>query len=122
MEDLDTPRVVPGCADAILRTLESFGLTWDGDVLWQSRRTERLPGGAGGPAVEGAVFRVLLPASAATGKRGAGISGHLQGQTRPARDGAHSTATRFRIDDDIVTARRPLSGSLRAARALRWAT
>ena len=41
MEDLDTPRVVPGAADDILRTLERFGLTWDGEVFFQSRRTER---------------------------------------------------------------------------------
>jgi glutamyl-Q tRNA(Asp) synthetase len=41
MEDLDTPRVVPGTADAILRTLERFGLTWDGEVVLQSQRTGR---------------------------------------------------------------------------------
>jgi glutamyl-Q tRNA(Asp) synthetase len=38
MEDLDTPRVVPGAADDILRTLERFGLAWDGDVVSQSKR------------------------------------------------------------------------------------
>jgi glutamyl-Q tRNA(Asp) synthetase len=38
MEDLDTPRVVPGSAERILRTLEGFGLEWDGEVLYQSRR------------------------------------------------------------------------------------
>jgi glutamyl-Q tRNA(Asp) synthetase len=38
MEDLDPPREVPGAADAILRTLERFGLTWDGPVLYQSTR------------------------------------------------------------------------------------
>jgi glutamyl-Q tRNA(Asp) synthetase len=40
MEDLDTPRVVPGMADDILRTLEQIGLEWDGPVVWQSRRSE----------------------------------------------------------------------------------
>lgn len=40
MEDLDTPRVVPGVADDILRTLEVLGLTWDGEIVWQSRRSE----------------------------------------------------------------------------------
>jgi len=41
MEDIDTPRVVPGAADAILRELERFGFEWDGEVLYQSRRFER---------------------------------------------------------------------------------
>ena len=38
MEDLDPPREVPGAADDILRTLEAFGLTWDGEVVCQSDR------------------------------------------------------------------------------------
>ncbi len=38
MEDLDTPRVVPGAADEILHSLERLGLTWDDEVVWQSRR------------------------------------------------------------------------------------
>ncbi len=40
MEDLDAPRVVPGAADDILRTLERFGLTWDGEVVFQTQRSE----------------------------------------------------------------------------------
>jgi glutamyl-Q tRNA(Asp) synthetase len=39
MEDLDTPRVVPGMADDILRTLEALGFVWDGAVVRQSLRT-----------------------------------------------------------------------------------
>lgn len=39
MEDLDTPRCVPGAADDILRTLDTFGLHSDEAVLYQSRRT-----------------------------------------------------------------------------------
>ena len=39
MEDLDTPRCVPGSADDILRSLENFGLEWDEAVLHQSQRT-----------------------------------------------------------------------------------
>lgn len=38
IEDLDPPREVPGAADDILRTLEAFGLHWDGPLVYQSRR------------------------------------------------------------------------------------
>jgi glutamyl-Q tRNA(Asp) synthetase len=38
MEDLDPPREAPGAADDILRALEAFGLHWDGEVVYQSRR------------------------------------------------------------------------------------
>jgi len=40
IEDLDTPRVMPGAADRIFRQLESFGLGWDGPVLYQSSRLD----------------------------------------------------------------------------------
>ncbi len=40
MEDLDPPREVPGAADEILRTLEHYGLNWDGEVIYQSQRSE----------------------------------------------------------------------------------
>lgn len=39
MEDLDTPRVVAGSAEEILESLQRYGLKWDGEVLWQSKRT-----------------------------------------------------------------------------------
>jgi len=38
IEDLDTPRNVPGAAGEILRTLERFGFEWDGPVMYQSER------------------------------------------------------------------------------------
>jgi glutamyl-Q tRNA(Asp) synthetase len=40
IEDIDTPRTVPGAADNILRTLEAFGMTWDGAVMHQSARAD----------------------------------------------------------------------------------
>jgi len=40
MEDLDLPRVVPGIADDMLSTLETLGFRWDGEVVYQSRRSE----------------------------------------------------------------------------------
>ncbi|WP_432823127.1 tRNA glutamyl-Q(34) synthetase GluQRS [Trichloromonas sp.] len=41
IEDLDRPREVAGAADEIMRTLEALALFWDGEVVWQSRRSER---------------------------------------------------------------------------------
>ena len=40
IEDLDRQREVPGAADGILRTLETFGFAWDGPVIHQSARTQ----------------------------------------------------------------------------------
>lgn len=40
MEDLDPPRVIPGAADEILAALEALGLYWDGEIVWQSQRSE----------------------------------------------------------------------------------
>jgi glutamyl-Q tRNA(Asp) synthetase len=39
IEDIDTPRAVPGSAEEILKALERYGMEWDGEVVWQSRRT-----------------------------------------------------------------------------------
>ena len=39
MEDIDTPRVVPGSAEEILAALQRYGLEWDGEIVWQSQRS-----------------------------------------------------------------------------------
>ena len=40
IDDLDTPRNIKGSADSILKTLETFGLHWDGRVAYQSQTLE----------------------------------------------------------------------------------
>ncbi len=40
IEDLDLPRVIPGIADDMLRSLECLGFQWDGEVVYQSRRLD----------------------------------------------------------------------------------
>jgi glutamyl-Q tRNA(Asp) synthetase len=57
IEDVDTTRTVPGAADDILRTLEAFGLHWDGEVAWQSRRTDRYEAALSRLRAAGAVYR-----------------------------------------------------------------
>ncbi|NMG64048.1 tRNA glutamyl-Q(34) synthetase GluQRS [Azoarcus indigens] len=40
MEDLDTPRIIPGAAAGILATLERFGFEWDGGIVHQDQRRD----------------------------------------------------------------------------------
>ena len=75
MEDLDPPREVPGAADSILRTLETYGLHWDGEVMYQSQRfplyreaLEHLQ--AAGYAYQCGCSRKEIAAVAATGTEG----------------------------------------------------
>lgn len=42
IEDLDAPRAVPGAADRIQRDLEWLGIDWDGPVVVQSTRIDRM--------------------------------------------------------------------------------
>ena len=56
MEDLDPPRVVPGAADEILAALDSLGLHWDGEVVWQGRRTDAYAAAMDSLRVRGLVF------------------------------------------------------------------
>lgn len=40
IEDLDPPREIAGAGDSIIRTLEQLGMTWDGPISYQSRRSQ----------------------------------------------------------------------------------
>lgn len=56
MEDLDRPRCTQAAAAVILRQLEAYGLTWDGAVLYQSRRDEAYAAALDALRQQGAVF------------------------------------------------------------------
>ena len=94
MEDLDGARVVPGCADEMLRTLESFDLLWDGEVEYQSRRTASLCRGARVAARRGLMFECSCSRRELAAED-AGYPGTCrEGPRRPG-----DTATRFRVDE-----------------------
>jgi glutamyl-Q tRNA(Asp) synthetase len=66
MEDLDTPRIVPGSAADILRTLEHFGFEWDGPVLYQSTRLDAYREALDWLRQQGFVYSVFVPANKAS--------------------------------------------------------
>jgi glutamyl-Q tRNA(Asp) synthetase len=98
MEDLDAPRVVPGAAAEILRTLERLHLHWDGEVLYQSGRREHYVA-----ALE-ALMRLGVTFECSCSRRDIGELGELGERPYPGtcRGGARRsgpTATRLRIED-----------------------
>jgi glutamyl-Q tRNA(Asp) synthetase len=92
IEDLDTPRVVPGSAAGILRTLETLNLFWDGDVRYQSTRLAHYEAALGQLRKHGLTFEC----SCSRRTRAQGDSGYpgtcREGPRRPG-----PTATRFRV-------------------------
>lgn len=56
IEDVDTPRNVPGAADDILRTLTGFGFEWDGEPVWQSRRQQAYRDALAALRTQGAIY------------------------------------------------------------------
>jgi glutamyl-Q tRNA(Asp) synthetase len=107
MEDLDTPRVVPGCASEQLRVLEAFGFEWDGEVLYQSTRRDAYREAIERLTTLGRTFRCSCTrkelAGAATIDEDAQGHGSAYGGTcrnGPTRPGP--TSLRFRVDDATV--------------------
>jgi glutamyl-Q tRNA(Asp) synthetase len=96
IEDVDRTREVPGAAADILRTLEAFGLLWDGPVLYQSRRGEAYAEALGRLSAAGLTYEC----SCSRAERAVdGAEGRYPGTCRagPKRRDA-PLATRFRTE------------------------
>ena len=109
MEDLDTARVIPGCADRILRTLEAFGLNWDGTIEYQSARIAHYAHALEKLRALGATFECSCPRRARDPE--SGYPGTCRGG--PTRSGP--TATRFHVDDSVVSFEDRAQGKCRFA-------
>jgi glutamyl-Q tRNA(Asp) synthetase len=96
IEDLDRERLLPGCADTMLRMLEAHGLNWDGSVEYQSRRIAHYE-----EALNSLSARALTFECSCSRRERAGDGGY-PGTCRngPQRDGP--TATRFRVEDTTI--------------------
>jgi glutamyl-Q tRNA(Asp) synthetase len=101
IEDLDTPRVIPGCAADQLRMLEGFGFEWDGEVLYQSTRRQAYREaleylGSLGRTFQCSCTRKELAAE--VGGEGPAYPGTCR--ERPGKPGP--TSLRFRVDDSPI--------------------
>ena len=107
IEDLDTPRVVPGSADLILKTLESLQLHWDGPVLYQSSRTAAYEEATSRLLWDGRAFHCSCTRSEIESAQPAPrLSGEEARYPGWCRNGVKASdralAVRFRIDDPQV--------------------
>jgi glutamyl-Q tRNA(Asp) synthetase len=99
MEDLDTPRIVPGCADLILRTLEAFGFEWDGPVTYQSQHRDRYAAALDQLRRDGHTFECGCSRRLRLAEE-QGYPGTCRNKQRVAADDTPSpTATRFRVEE-----------------------
>jgi len=105
MEDLDAARTLPGCADEILRTLEAFGLEWDGEVEYQSTRTRYYAEALDALRARGVAFQCSCS------RRERLLDAGYPGTCREGPRRAGPTATRFRVEDVIVAFEDRVQGS-----------
>lgn len=96
IEDLDPPREVPGAADDILRTLDAFGLHWDGEVVYQSRRHGRYQAVLDDWAGRGLSYHCHC-----TRRMIAEAGGFYRGHCRDLRLPAAGAAVRLRLERPI---------------------
>lgn len=94
MEDLDPPREVAGAQNAILRTLESYGFEWDGELVRQSDRHD----------VYAAVLQRLFDqglayACTCSRKQLEDYAGIYPGLCRNAQHAAEDAAIRLRVPE-----------------------
>jgi glutamyl-Q tRNA(Asp) synthetase len=110
MEDLDVSRVIPGCAEQMLHTLEAFGLYWDGEVEFQSRRIDRYAESL--KALADA--KLTFECSCTRRERGTSSDTGYPGTCRngPTRN-CGPTATRFRVDNRAVSFHDRVQGECR---------
>ncbi len=116
MDDLDTPRLVPGMADDILRTLEALGFQWDGEVVWQSRRTDAYQAAFAGLVDKGVAYpcccsrqEIARLGSAPHGKEGELLYPGICRNGLP--QGKAPRAWRVRVKDEPVCFRDGIMGS-----------
>ncbi len=115
MEDLDTPREQPGAGEAILRTLEACGMGWDGEPLYQSRRSQAYRAALARLEAQGLVYACGC-SRREIADSGLGTDGALiyPGTCRSGRaPGKTPRATRLRVGETVIEFEDGLQGPVR---------
>ncbi|MBF0803083.1 tRNA glutamyl-Q(34) synthetase GluQRS [Neisseria sp. WF04] len=109
IEDLDPPREMAGAASHILRTLETFGFEWDGEVVYQSRRHALYREALGRLKAAGLAYPCYCSRKSWQNNAAAGVDGFVyngrcgRAGFRPSEnDSAKNPAWRLRVPDETI--------------------
>jgi glutamyl-Q tRNA(Asp) synthetase len=99
IEDIDGPRTVPGAADDILRTLETLGFSWHGEVVYQSERKTLYQAALDRLKLAGHVYPCACSRKDLTGDGGGII---YPGTCRHGLNGRPARAWRLRVEGSVA--------------------
>ncbi len=116
IDDLDPPRVRKGAINSILKTLERFGLFWDRDIVYQSRRTEAYTEAMNTLKIaRRTYFCTCSRKDIIRNSRFMGIDGPIySGTCRNTTPEKKPAATRFRLQQDSIKFTDNLQGLIEA--------
>lgn len=106
IDDLDAPRIVPGSAELILRSLERLGLCWDGPIVRQSEQYAAYEEALARLARQDRLFacgcsrREILASAPHAGEEGPIYPGTCRDGLPPGRE---ARALRLRVPEETVS-------------------
>ena len=98
IEDVDVVRTQQGAADHIIRTLEHYGLWWDGEIVYQSQRTERYQAALQQLQQQNEVFWCTCSRAELAQTQSAIYTGHC----RTHHQYSSQAAARIRVNNSII--------------------
>ncbi|OAM52738.1 tRNA glutamyl-Q synthetase [Methylovorus sp. MM2] len=114
MEDLDSAREMPGAADSILKTLDTFGFEWDEAVLYQSQRHEYYASALAQLANTGLAYPCACSRKEISDSATQGIDGLIYPGTcrHGAPCGKEAKALRIKVDDTDIQFEDAIQGNI----------
>ncbi len=103
IDDLDRPRVMPGAADDILRTLEALGMTWDGGIVYQSSRFDAYHAALHELRSQGRAYPCRCSRREIADSSVRGIEGYVYPGTCRSGLAGRARAWRYRTDGAVVS-------------------